>query len=203
MVFVKAQSGDTATPAPESAEGANSPYDWLVMLTSPDVSARRFAARALSTVPDVVPMLCARLVSEQNLSVRSIILTGLILNKSRAVVEGLLPLLASEDANLRNSAIEALQDMPDEVAPYIDALLHDANSDVRIFTVNVLAALPHPMVPEWLRQVVRGDSHVNVCAAAVDALAEAGGPEAIPALKALPGRFAKVAFIRFAVDAAI
>src|ERR1019366_773410 len=127
----------------------------------------------------------------------------LIVNKSPAVVTGLLPFLGSEDANLRNGAIEALQHMPDEVAPHVVSMLADEDSDVRIVAVNVLAALPHPMVPEWLLQVVLHDPHVNVCAAAQDALVEAGEPDVIPALEALADRFPGVAFIQFAVDAAI
>jgi len=59
------------------------------------------------------------------------------------------------------------------------------------------------MVPEWLRQVVVTDPHVNVCAAALDALAEVGEPSAIPTLEVLAERFPDVAFIKFAVDAAI
>jgi HEAT repeat protein len=176
---------------------------WVADLASDDTSMRRRAAQALARMPDTVTMLCAHLANEQNLSVRSIILTGLIVHKSPIVVRRLLPLLGSEDANLRNSAIEALQQMPDEVAPHMEAMLADPNSDVRIFAVHVLSALPHPMVPEWLRRVVTLDRHVNVCAAALDALAEAGQPEVIPALEDLADRFADVAFIQFAVDAAI
>jgi HEAT repeat protein len=147
-------------------------------------------------------VLCAHLANEPNLSVRSIILTGLIIHRSPAVVVGLLPLLSGDDANLRNGAIEALQQMPDEVAPHVESMLTAADSDVRIFAINVLAALPHPMVPEWLLRVVTLDPHVNVCAEALDAFAEVGEPEAIPALEALADRFSDVAFIRFAVDAA-
>ena len=112
-------------------------------------------------------------------------------------------MLRSEDANLRNGAIEALQQMPDEVAPHVETILAHPDSDVRIFAVDVLSALPHPMVPEWLRRVVTLDPHVNVCAAALDALAEAGQPDVIPALEALADRFPDVAFMRFAADAAI
>ena len=177
--------------------------DWIADLTSGDASIRRRAARALAEMPDAVPVLCAHLANEQSLSVRSIILTGLIVHKSAAVVNGILPLLASEDANLRNSAIEALQQMPDEVAPHVETMLTHPESDVRIFAVDVLAALAHPKVPEWLRHVVTNDPHVNVCAAALDALAEAGEPDAIPALEGLAERFWDVAFIRFAVDAAV
>jgi len=177
--------------------------EWIADLASADASIRRRAAHALCQLPDAVPVLWAHLVNEWSLSVRSIILTGLIVHKSPAVVTGLLPLLGGEDANLRNGAIEALQQMPDEVAPHVEAMLADPDSDIRIFAVDVLSALPHPMVPEWLRRVVTLDPHVNVCAAALDALAEAGQPEVIPALEKLADRFSDVAFIQFAVDAAI
>lgn len=176
---------------------------WVADLMSADAATRRRAAHALAEFADAVSLLCSHLATERSLSVRSSILSGLIAHKSAAVVEGLQPFLRSEDANLRNSAIEALQQMPDEVAPRVEAMLADPDSDVRIFAVDVLAALPHPMVPQWLCRVVTSDPHVNVCAAALDALAEAGEPDAIPALEALVGRFADVAFIKFAVDAAV
>jgi HEAT repeat protein len=202
MALVRRAAGHTAGDAALD----DAPYgqqQWIADLASADAAIRRRAARALSELPDAVPALCGHLASERSLSVRSIILTGLIINKSPVVVEGLLPLLRSEDANLRNGAIEALQQMPTEVAPHVEAMLADSDSDVRIFAVDVLAALPHPMVPEWLCRVVTLDPHVNVCAAAVDALAEAGDADAIPALEALAERFSDVAFIRFAADAAI
>jgi hypothetical protein len=188
---------------PPGDDGTGGQECWIADLASGDSATRRRAAHALSRMPDAVPVVCAHLANEQSLSVRSIILTGLIINRSRSVVAGLLPLLRSEDANLRNGAIEALQQMPDEVAPYVDAMLADADSDVRIFAVDVLAALPHPMVPEWLCRVVKSDPHVNVCAAALDALAEAGNPDVIPVLEELGGRFSDVSFIRFAVNVAI
>jgi HEAT repeat protein len=184
-------------------EVAGGREQWIADLDSANAATRRQAARALLEMPDAVAVVCSHLADEPNLSVRSIILTGLIVNKSQAVVAALLPLLSSEDANLRNGAIEALQQMPDEVAPRVESMLADPDSDVRIFAINVLAALPHPMVPKWLRHVVTTDPHVNVCAGALDALAEVGEPDAIPALEALADRFPDVAFIQFAVDAAV
>jgi HEAT repeat protein len=172
-------------------------------LRADDATLRRNAARALAAMPEAVPLLCAHLADEPNHSVRSIIFTGLIGHASSAAVEGLLPLLRSDDANLRNAAIEALQEMPEAVGPYVERLLADDDSNVRIFIVNVLGALHHTEVPRWLLQVVANDPHVNVCAAALDALSEVGEPDVIPALQALKLRFADVAFIDFAVDAAI
>jgi HEAT repeat protein len=184
----------------------NNPRDrgqWIADLNAESATTRRKAAHALTEMPDAIPVLCAHLTNEPHLSVRSVILTGLIVHKSPLVVDGLLPLLGSEDANLRNSAIEALQEMPDEVAPRVEAMLADPDSDIRILAINVLGALTHPIVPEWLRRVVTDDPHVNVCAGALDALAEVGEPDVIPALEALADRFPDVAFMRFAVDAAI
>jgi HEAT repeat protein len=195
-----------AAPAPvdESHDDVSGGREqWIADLASANAATRRQAARALSAMPNAVTVLCSHLADEPHLSVRSIILTGLIVHKSQAVVAALLPLLSSEDANLRNGAIEALQQMPDEVAPRVDSMLGDPDSDVRIFAINVLAALPHPMVPKWLRHVVTTDPHVNVCAEALDALAEVGEPDVIPALETLADRFPDVAFIQFSVDAAV
>ncbi|KQO51244.1 MULTISPECIES: HEAT repeat domain-containing protein [unclassified Methylobacterium] len=172
-------------------------------LASLEASARRGAARTLGAVPEAVPLLCDRLAVESALSVRSAIVTSLIRLKSERVVEGLLPFLRSEDTGLRNAVIEALQEMPSEVEPFVAELLADADSDVRIFAVNIVSLLPHPSTPLWLTQVVAEDEHVNVCAAAVEGLAEIGTEHAIPALEALPGRFPDVPFIAFAVSAVI
>ena len=46
------------------------------------------------------------------------------------------------------------------------------------------------------------DADVNVCLAAVEALAEAGSPEALSSLETLDRRFPDDAFVAFAVDAA-
>ena len=46
------------------------------------------------------------------------------------------------------------------------------------------------------------DADVNVCLAAVEALAEAGSPEALSSLETLARRFPDDAFVAFAVDAA-
>lgn len=174
----------------------------VLQLQSSDVSLRRQAARELASHPDSTSLLCEHLSNESNLTVRSIIFSALIAHQSPSVAADLLCMLCSEDANLRGGAIEALQEMPEQVAPHIEAMLADPDSDVRIGVVAILAALRHPKVPGWLQAVVVTDPHVNVCAAAIDALAEVGEPEVIPDLRALAKRFAEVAFIQFAVDAA-
>lgn len=166
-------------------------------------SQRRQAARLLAAYPQAAPDLCARLGIEPAASVRSVIFTSLIALHSDDVVCGLLPWLRSEDAALRNGVIEALQRMPEALGPQLRAMLEDQDSDVRIFAVNVLAALAHAEAPRWLEQVLRRDPHVNVCAAAVEGLAELGDLASRPALAALPARFPAEPFIAFAVQAAL
>jgi HEAT repeat protein len=172
-------------------------------LAAPEAGERRRAARELGAFPEAGPLLCAHLARESAASVRAVILTTLIRLKSPAVVEGLLPLLRSEDSALRNAAIEALQEMPMEVEPHVADLLADPDSDVRILAVNMLSLLPHPKAPDWLAEVVAREAHINVCAAAVDGLAEIGNERAIAPLQALAARFPEVPFIRFAAAAAI
>lgn len=172
-------------------------------LAAPEAGERRRAARELGAFPEAGPLLCAHLAREPAASVRAVILTTLIRLKSPAVVEGLLPLLRSEDSALRNAAIEALQEMPMEVEPHVADLLADPDSDVRILAVNMLSLLPHPKAPDWLAEVVAREAHINVCAAAVDGLAEIGNERAIAPLQALAARFPEVPFIRFAAAAAI
>jgi len=129
--------------------------------------------------------------------------TSLATMASEAAVAALLPMLRSEDAQLRNGAIEGLCSMPQAVAPRVAALLRDADADVRIFTVNLLGDLRHDQVLPWLRQVMQHDDAINVVAAAIEVLAEVGSPSDIKALRAAQQRFAGDAFIGFAADMAI
>jgi len=198
MALIKADTLPVAlVPSPAVTRS-----DLIGQLRSSDAADRRAAVRGLAAFPDCAGVLYENLTVEQNNSVRSLIFVELINHKSSAVAGDLLCLLASEDANLRGGAIEALQEMPDEMAPHVEAMLVDPDSDVRIGVVAILAALRHPKVPNWLQGVIERDPHVNVCAAAIDALAEVGEPQSIPALAALARRFHDVAFVQFAVDAA-
>ena len=192
-----------AAPSAEGHGDSGDPHALLEELYAAEASRRRAAARNLAMYPHAAPALCARLVVEPAASVRSVIFTALIGLRSDAAVQGLLPCLRSEDVALRNAAIEALGHMPDVLEPYIRSLLEDDDSDVRIFAVNVLGALAHAQAPRWLEAVLRCDPHVNVCAAAVEGLAELGDQESRSALVDLPGRFPDEPFIAFATKAAL
>jgi HEAT repeat protein len=175
----------------------------VVQLSDSNAEARRWAARDLADCPDSAGALVTRLRLEQDESVREIIFTTLTRIGDSTAVDGLVEFLHSEDAALRNEAIEAMKQLPDAVASIMQGLLADADSDVRIFAVNILESLRHPDVERWLSDVIERDVHVNVCATAVDLLGEVGSRAALEPLLRLKSRFAREPYIQFAADLAI
>lgn len=175
----------------------------LQQLSDEDPTARRWAVKDLVDCPDVSGDLVEQLRRENDVSVREMILTILTQRADAQAVDGLVECLRSEDASLRNEAIEAMKLLPDEVAPIMGQLLADPDPDVRIFAVNVLESLRHELVEEWLRKVIELDPHVNVCATAVDLLGEVGTPYSQGALENLKTRFPNEPYIRFAADIAL
>lgn len=193
------------TQAVESDERAR-PRDLAgltALLQDPNPSARRWAARDLGAFPDAASALVARLTTENDPAVREAILMALTEIGDAVAVAGLVECLRSDDAALRCEAIGAMKLLPDAVAPIMEGLLEDANPDVRIFAVNVLESLRHPAVEQWLLKVIDQDSHVNVCATAVDLLGEVGTPDAVASLQQLKQRFAGEPYIAFAADLAL
>ena len=74
--------------------------------------------------------------------VREAIMTALMRIGDEASVRALLPYLRSEDAGQRAAAIEALQALPDAIAPFMTALLADGDSDVRILATELARNMP-------------------------------------------------------------
>jgi HEAT repeat protein len=172
-------------------------------LSDEQPEVRRWAARDLADCPGSAEALVARLRDEPDESVREVILTSLTLLGDPVAVGGLVHCMRSEDAALRNEAIEAMKQLPDAVSPIMRGLLLDEDSDMRIFAVNILESLRHPNVETWLSEVIEHDDHVNVCATAVDLLGEVGSRSALEPLLRLKARFAREPYIQFAADLAI
>jgi HEAT repeat protein len=172
-------------------------------LAGPTSAERRAAARELAAHPAAARPLCERLPHEADLSVREGILTALMRLASEQVVLGLIPYLDSEDVWLRNAVIEALPRMPDASRAALTARLVHPEVDVRILAVTTLAHLREEAVTARLVQVLADEPDVNVCAAALEAVAERGDRASIPALRALAVRFEGEPFVAFATAHAI
>jgi HEAT repeat protein len=201
MGFVKSKA------APRSAvEERGAPRDaagLIRQLDDADATARRWAARDLVTHPQASTPLLNRLRRETDVSVREVILSTLTRIADPAAIAGLVSCLRSEDASLRNEAIEAMKALPDEVAPIMRGLLLDQDPDVRILAINILESLRHPEVEAWLIEVIDHELMINVCGTAVDLLSEVGSSASHDPLVRLKARFAAEPYIQFAADLAL
>ena len=180
---------------------ANSPSDTATKATldSPDPAARRLAVADCADAA----LLLAQLRVEADMTVRHAILSRLGGLGGPGVAQALGALLAADDARLRGDAILALRRLGEAALPAIDAALAAADADLRIFACNVLEGLPGAESRLRLRQVLAAEAEVNVCMAAVEALAQQGAPEDAAALRALPARLSAEPFIAFAVGLAL
>ena len=201
MGFVRQRS---ILPADCGRPKDNREYNDLVAaLAGPDAAGRRQAAREIVHCADAATTLVGRLQCEEDLSVREAILGILLRLNDPSALSGLADCLRSEDAALRNEAIGALRQMGSEVDPLLHSLLADADPDVRIFAVNILDSGRHPEAERWLIDIIEQDSHVNVCATAVDLLCEVATEAAVGPLVGLKTRFASEPYIQFASDLAL
>ncbi|MCW6511553.1 HEAT repeat domain-containing protein [Lichenifustis flavocetrariae] len=170
-------------------------------LESLDVDTRIAAIRLAARFGEA-ELLTRHLAAETDPVLRETLLTSLVRIGGVRAARPLIALLATDDASLRNAVIETLQSMGEEVLPEIEAQLENQDSDLRIYAVNMLLSFRSPRVPDIALRVIAQDPHVNVCAAAVDVLAEVGRPEMVEALQAAAARFSDQPFLSFAVRAA-
>jgi HEAT repeat protein len=194
MPLVRPSTGPTSGGSGSSQRAA---------LDSPDAESRWTAARALSVDADAVPVLAAALGREQVPRVREAIMTALMRIGNTASVEAILPYLRSQDAALRAAAIEALQGLPEAIAPFMTPLLSDSDSDVRLLAAELARNMKASEATRLLCGLIEREQHANVCAAAIDVLTEVGTPQALPALEKCAARFAGTPFLPFAISVAI
>jgi HEAT repeat protein len=190
------------------AERGKPNHEWecdelAAALENADAAGRRQAAREIVHCPEAATALVSRLKREEDVAVREIILNTLLRLNDPSAVSGLVDCLRSEDAALRNEAIEAFKQMGSEVDPILHSLLADPDPDVRIFVVNTLDSERRPDAEKWLIKVIDLDSHVNVCATAVDLLCEVATEAAVDPLIRLKARFRSEPYIQFAADLAL
>ena len=138
--------------------------------------------------------------SERDLRVREAILTSLARTGSPESVEALLPFVRSDDAQLRTGALDALRATKEGVRPYLPRLLRDRDADVRLLACELARNLPADEASELLCGLLDAETEPNVCAAAVEVLAEVGGPKALPSLARCAERFRGTPFLDYSIE---
>lgn len=152
---------------------------------------------------DAIKLLCAALADTSSDAVRDAAAIELASIGGQAVVDGVFPLLRSDDAAVRNIVIDILKELPNDVPRLMDALVEEPDADVRIFLVNALAGLRHPDVERWLIAVIDRDDNSNVVATALDALSEIATTTAEASLCKAIDRFPNEPFISFCAQNAL
>lgn len=203
MPLVKGGRGGPRHDAGKSDISSQNIASQYVALASPEAESRWAAARALAGQPDAVARLAGALADETVPHVREAIMTALMRVGNDASVKAILPYLRVQDAGVRATAIEALQGLPDAIAPFIPALFDDSDTDVRLLATELVRNMPADKATDLLCQLIAHEPHPNVCAAAIDVLAEVGTREAIPAIERCAGRFPATPFLPFAASVAI
>ena len=190
---------------PPSAPAAGVPDAAAVLsaLVRGNDDERWAAARAAADIPDSVPALATALAGEKNSAVREALFSALARIASPQSVEAILPFLRSDDALLRTEASDALVAMKEAAWPYIAALLSDASADIRVLGCSLVRDMPSEMAAPLCCELLDSEPEPNVCAAAVEALAEIGQASAGPALTRCAERFRGTPFLEFSIKTAI
>lgn len=183
--------------------GAQALVDPAAKLSDANAETRWQAARALGEIPSSVPLLAEALTSETSAQVREAIFTSLVLIGTEASGRAAAEFVRSDDAALRTGALDALAAMPEAAEVLLPDLLNDADQDVRILSCELARNLSPDVATRLLGHLLRTEAQPNVCAAAVEVLAEVGTPDAIDPLRACKTRFPDEAFLGFAIDDAI
>lgn len=195
MPLIKREPGP-ATPPEADAPGP-------AELNSPDPVHRREAARAIGLRKGPVGPLAEALTAEGDPTVREAILTALTLIGGDETVRALSACLRSEDAGLRNGAVDILRTLPEAVLPHLPGLLEDEDTDVRILAAELARSLPAERGSDLLCRMLEREADPNACAAALDVLAEIGTRAVLPTLRRVADRFAGEPFLPFAVSVVI
>ncbi len=168
---------------------------------SPD--ERWTAARAISNTAAGLSSLAQALARETDPRVREALFTGLARIATPASAAAVLPFLRSDDAAMRTGALDALMQMPDACKSHLGPLLADPDSDVRLLACEIARKMQGPEAMPLLCKLLETEQESNVCAAAVDVLAEIGNSGALPSLTSCAQRFKDNPFLAFAIKVTV
>jgi HEAT repeat protein len=174
-----------------------------VTLESGSEEQRWAAARAAASVPESVAAVADILAREKSPRVREALFTALTRIATPQSAEAVVRFLRHDDASIRTGACDALAAMKDAAWPHIAPLLRDSNADVRVLACELVRNMPSEQAVPLYCELLDSEGEANVCAAAIDALAEIGRADALPALARCAARFRATPFLGFAISVAI
>jgi HEAT repeat protein len=195
MPLIKRPAAGTEIPAPDSPNIA------VALLEGSD-DERWTAARSASEIPDNISLLSNALSREGVPRVREAIFTALAKIGTAESAAVVLPHLRSDDAARRTGALDALRAMAPAAGAHLPLLLSDADPDVRLLACELARNLPADEASRTLGALIEREENANVCAAAIEVLAETGDAAILPALSACAARFPNDPFLGFAADLA-
>jgi HEAT repeat protein len=180
------------------------PTDGLAAALSDASPEKRWvAARSAPRHADVIPVLANALSHEMDVPVREAIFTTLAQIGSSDSIFVILPYLRSDDASLRTGAMDALRAAPSVTRQHLPHLFADPDPDVRILACELARLVNDDEARRLLRDLLKTDPEVNVCAGAIEVLAEIGTADAVDALTDCVARFPQDPFLSFSVDATL
>jgi HEAT repeat protein len=195
MPLVRKPSSPTVTPTPDDRKLSD-------VLADGSDDERWSAVRSAPSLPDALPSLSDALSRERVPRVREAIFTALAKIGSSESAAVALPYLRSENASLRTAALDALRAMPAAAAGHLPQLMTDNDADVRLLACELARVLPANEASRTLGALIESENNANVCAAAVEVLAEAGSVASLPILARCADRFPDDPFLTFAVKIA-
>ncbi|GMM71113.1 HEAT repeat domain-containing protein [Alteromonas gracilis] len=193
-------SDDIVIQQEEKRSAQRTPQQLVADLASPDSSVRRWAVRDLSGDENAHKAFLARLPAENDPTVIEALFSALEHNMTDADASQLIGMLKSEQVQLRNGAIEIMQQNPDLFAHNVHKLMQDDDPDTRIFCVDIIGAVAHPDALNWLHHIALNDDNENVVGTALDKLAEVSDSSTHEILQTVESRFPNHAYISFVIS---
>ncbi len=141
----------------------------LEQLAGPDEVERAYAAEDIGYLndPDAVAPLLKRLAMEPAPAVREAIFQALGRIDADTAIEGAIELLASDDPQMRNHAVEILRRKGPAAIPFLNLLMQSGDKDLRKLTLDVLSGI-QTTGAEAIYAAALSDDDPNVVITAVE-----------------------------------
>jgi HEAT repeat protein len=199
MPLIKGKSNQ---PNDETTGREAGQADIATAMSGGTVDERWAAVRAAANVPAGLDILRHALTTETVSRVREAIFTALARIGTPASAAVVAAYVGSDDPEMRTGALDALRAMPEATARHLPDLLRDSDPDVRLLACELVRNQPTEAANALLSSLLADEMQANVCAAAVEVLAETGDHAILPVLQGCAARFPDDPFLAFAIGLA-